>query len=117
MKITKISYIGNRLYAHICPLCGAILASVTEKEMMPEFSICECDRNGNKLPVYEIFEGEGGPMIRRNKWPRFVGHITFGQMSDIEIVDIIDRDADVMEMAKAMKKAGEFLIKSNFNKS
>ena len=112
MKITKITYIGNRLYAHVCPLCGAILAEVAEKEMMPEFSICDCDRNGNKLPVFEVFEGDGGTMIRRNKYPRFVGRITFGQMSDIEIVELIDKDADIMEISRAMRKAGEYISKN-----
>lgn len=111
MRVTKPIKIGPAMWAHICPLCGAVLASASEPEYLPDYSICSCDRNGNKLPVYEIFEGDGGPMIRRNKWPRFVGRITFGQLSDIEIVELIDRDADVMEMARAMRKAGEFIKK------
>lgn len=100
------------MWVHVCPLCGAILASACEPDYLPDYSICPCDRNGNKLPVFEIFEGESGPMIRRNKRPRFVGRITFDQMSDIEIVELIDRDADVMEMARAMRKAGEFIKKT-----
>lgn len=56
MKIKDITMIHKGLYAHICPLCGNILASSSEEEMMPEFSICECDKNGNKLPVYEIYD-------------------------------------------------------------
>lgn len=113
MKVTKPIKTGPAMWAHICPLCGAVLASASEPEYLPDYSICPCDRNGNKLPVYEIFEGEGGSMIRRNKWPRFVGRITFGQLSDIEIVELIDRDADMMEMARAMRKAGEFLKKNS----
>ena len=49
MKINKVTMIHKGLYAHICPLCGNILASSSEEEMMPEFSICECDKNGNLL--------------------------------------------------------------------
>ena len=51
-------------------------------------------------------------MIRRNKPPRFVGRVTFGQDSDIELVEVFD-EAGPMEMAAAMRKAGEFLIKSS----
>lgn len=111
MRVTKPIKIGPAMWAHICPLCGAVLASASEPEYLPDYSICPCDRNGNKRPVYEIFQGERGPMIRRNKRPRFVGRITGGQISDIEIVELIDRDVDIMEMARAMRKAGEFIKK------
>ena len=112
MKVTKISYIGNRLYAHICPLCGAILAAVSEKKMMPEFSICDCDRTNDKKTAYELYTKDGYTMIRRNKPPRFIGKVTFGKFSDIEDIQWMDA-ASAMDMAKALRKAGEFLIKSS----
>ena len=112
MKITKITQIGPSLYAHICPLCGAIHASMTEAEYMPEFSICDCDQNTEKDDAYELFSEDGCTMIRRNKPPRFVGKVTFGIESDIEEIQWLDITTP-LDMAKAMRKAGEFLMKSS----
>ena len=112
MKINRITTLGRGLYAHVCPLCGKILASACEEMLLPEFSICDCDRREDKQPAYELFEQDGYTMIRRNKPPRFVGRVTFGQDSDIELVEVFD-EAGPMEMAAAMRKAGEFLIKSS----
>lgn len=115
MKITKITKLQPGVYAHICPLCGEIYASACEPGMMPKFSICTCDRNGNKQPTFELFESDGKTMIRRNKPPRFIGKVTFGQLSDIENIEMIDECNDHLEFARVMRKAGEFLLKSGKN--
>ena len=112
MKITKITRLNRGLYAHICPLCGNILASSSEPDMMPEFSICDCDKNDAKEPAYELFDKDGYVMIRRNKPPRFVGKVTMGKLSDIEEIEWLD-DCTAIEAARALRKAGEFLIKSS----
>ena len=112
MKITKVTEIGQGLYAHICPLCGTIHASAPEPDLMPEFSICGCDRTADKSPAYELYTEDGYTMIRRNKPPRFTGRVTFGMNSDIENIRWTDT-ASALEMAKALRKAGEFLIKSS----
>lgn len=112
MKVTKITKIDWGLYAHVCPLCGSILASNSGEEMMPEFSICDCDRNEGKRPAYELFERDGYVMIRRNKPPRFVGRVTMGESSDIEGIEWQD-ECGVTEAASALRKAGEFLLKSS----
>lgn len=112
MKITKVTEIGQGLYAHICPLCGTIHASAPEPDLMPEFSICDCDRKADKAPAYELYTEDGYTMIRRNKPPRFTGRVTFGLDSDIEDIRFVD-PASVSEIAKALRKAGEFLIKSS----
>lgn len=111
MKITRITAIRKGMYAHVCPLCGAIHASAPEPDMMPEFSICDCDRKTNKVHAYELYTEDGYTMIRRNKPPRFTGKVTFGLDSDIEDIEFIDH-ASAIEMAKALRKAGEFLVKS-----
>lgn len=111
MKITKITKLSSGLYAHVCPLCGDIYASASETDLMPEFSICDCDRTADKSPTYELYTEDGCVMIRRNKPPRFTGRVTFGLNSDIEDIQFVD-PASVSEIAKALRKAGEFLIKS-----
>ncbi len=111
MKVSKISLIHKGLYAHVCPLCGNILASASDVDFMPEFSICPCDRNGNKAPVYELFDNNGQTMIRRNKYPRFTARVTMDIKSDLDDVKVIDDNASALELAKAMRKAAEFLIK------
>lgn len=112
MKITKITKLHERLYAHVCPSCGAIHASSSDADLMPEFSICNCDRKDEKEPAYELYTEDGYTMIRRNKPPRFTGRVTFGMNSDIENIRWTD-PASALEMAKALRKAGEFLIKSS----
>ena len=60
---------------------------------------------------YTIYTTEDGKqMIRRNEYPQFVGEITFGENSDIENVKVLDDDAGVMDMARAMREAGDFLL-------
>ena len=73
MKITKITILHKGLYAHVCPLCGEIHASASDPELMPEFSICGCDKAIDKNPAYELYTEDGYVMIRRNKAPRFTG--------------------------------------------
>lgn len=112
MKITKITKLSSGLYAHVCPLCGDIHASASEPDLMPAFSICDCDHNEEKEPAYELYTEDGYTMIRRNKPPRFTGRVTFGLDSDIEDIRFVD-PASVSEIAKALRKAGEFLIKNS----
>lgn len=111
MKVNKITKINRGLYVHICPLCGTTLVSAGDEELMPEFSICDCDKNSNKKPVYELYEEDGSTMIRRNTYPRFSGKVTMGQFSDIEDIQWVDYTTDSIALAKAMRKAGEFLTK------
>lgn len=100
------------MWVHQCPLCGTILASASEQDYLPSFSICRCDRNGNKKDVYELYEEEGVSMIRRNKPPRFIGKVVFSQETDIEVTEVLDYTS-AEELAKAMRKAGEFLLKKS----
>jgi hypothetical protein len=41
-----------------------------------------------------------------------MGKITFGALSDIEDIDLIDKNASVGDMARVMREAGEFIIKN-----
>lgn len=102
------------MWVHQCPLCGTILASASEQDYLPSFSMCRCDRNGNKKDVYELYEEEGVTMIRRNKQPRFIGKVVFCEETDIEVTEVLD-NTSAEELAKAMRKAGEFLLKKSMN--
>lgn len=112
MKVTHKQKVGPAMWVIQCPLCARELASASEEMYLPDFMLCNCDKNGNKQPVYELFERDGKTMIRRNKAPRFIGEITFGPVSDIENIEMIDGPVDPIELTKALRKAGEFLIKS-----
>lgn len=114
MKVKGVHKIGVSEYAHVCPLCGSILASASEEELLPSYSICPCDRNGNKKEVYELYEEDGVTMIRRNTPPRFKGKVIFSKETDIEITEVLEYTS-AGELAKAIRKAGEFLIKKSKN--
>lgn len=43
IKITKKETISKGLHVMRCPKCGAIPASASEREMLPEFTYCDCD--------------------------------------------------------------------------
>lgn len=112
MKITRPTTIAPGIYAHVCPLCGQVLADACEAEMLPEYSICPCDRNGNKQPTYEVIVQDGDRLIRRNKPPRFTARVAFDGRSDIELLEVYD-DPSPSELARALRKASEFLAKQS----
>lgn len=85
MRITKKVFDGTfHMWLMRRPLCGDILHSAPEKEWLPEFAICPCDRNGNKQSAYELFERNGETWIRRNKYTRFIARVGFEGVSDID---------------------------------
>jgi hypothetical protein len=60
---------------------------------------------------FRIFEKKGKQFIERVVYPRFRGVITMGLLSDIEDIEILDNCTDASVLARAMRSAGEFLIK------
>lgn len=62
---------------------------------------------------FKIYKKDDSTYIESLSFPRFKGKITFGQLSDIEGIELIDKDADVMEMAKALREAGDYI--SNYS--
>ncbi|MBR8707058.1 hypothetical protein [Bacteroides pyogenes] len=116
MRITKKVFDGAlHMWLMKCPLCGDILHSAPEADWLPEFAICPCDRNDNKQSAYELFERNGETWIRRNKYPRFIARVAFEGISDIDNVEMIDECDNERELASAMRKAGEFLVKRSRN--
>ena len=113
MKITKITKVNNGLYEHICPRCGSILASASDIDLMPEFSICQCNKNINKIPAYELYPENGYVMIRRNKFPHFTATLTMGEYPSIENIQWLDECTE-KDAEKALKKAEIFLKRSKY---
>ena len=109
MKVSNIKYDDHSAcWMIVCHLCGKVLISKPEKDMLPEFMICSCDANRNKVPAFELFDRDGNTWIRRNKYPRFIGRVTMGALSDIELLDDC---TDTTKLESSMRKAGEFLRK------
>lgn len=69
-----------------------------------------CDKV--KIPAYELFTQAGYTMIRRNKPPRFTAKVIFGRNNDLEDIEWMDEASEYHRM-QALRKASEFLIKSN----
>ena len=113
MKIVEITEIEPRVYAFVCPLCGRTYheTPMGMMEVMPEFAICNCDRREEESPTFRIFDKDGKKCIERLKYPRFVGEVTFGSISDIEKVNWLEGCTDATELARAMRLAGEFMVK------
>lgn len=105
--------IHDGLYAHICPSCGNIMSSSSEPDLMPEFSMCPCDRNYNKILAYDLYPENGYIMIRRNKFPRFIGVADTGEMPGVSDIRWMD-ECDETDREKAEKKAIEFLRKGKY---
>ena len=58
---------------------------------------------------FEIYKESGKTMLRHNDFPRFMGEITFGELSDIENIECIDECTDAAVWAKTMREAGDFI--------
>lgn len=102
MKVTRITRLDGYLFAHVCPICGNILASSSEIDMMPEFSICDCDKDN---PPYDIFVKNGVRIVRSNIRPRFIGVVRSDGIESVEWTD----QCGALEAAKAIRKALDYI--------
>lgn len=59
---------------------------------------------------FEIYRESDKTMLRHNDFPRFIGEITFGELSDIENIECIDECTDAQIWAKTMREAGDFIL-------
>ena len=84
-------------------MCGGTLASSSEADMMPEFSICGCDA---ERAAYDIIDRNGVRVIRRNLRPRFVGVVNNGGIESVEWVD----QCTALEAAKTVNEAAKWLM-------
>jgi hypothetical protein len=63
------------------------------------------------METYELYDRDGVTYIRRNKYPRFIGKVTMGEMSVIEDMELLDDVDDIDKLSAAIRKAGEYLRK------
>ena len=62
---------------------------------------------------HKLYQEGDRLIIERLTYPRFKGVVTFGALSDIEEVTFIDQCKDVMEIARAMREAGDYIVNNN----
>ena len=110
MKVTNKEWRDGCLCI-ICPKCDNILASASKDcvEALPDYSYCYCKDK------FKVYQENGKTMIEHFVYPRFKAEITFKSegASDFEEIEMIDNCKNKMELAGAMRAAGEFLIKGH----
>ncbi|MPL74329.1 hypothetical protein SDC9_20201 [bioreactor metagenome] len=63
---------------------------------------------------FKIYAEGSDKYIESLTYPRFRGKITFsGKLSDIENIEFFDQNVSVMEAARVMREAGEYIIKNS----
>lgn len=62
---------------------------------------------------FKIYTQGSDKFIESLSFPRFKGKITFGALSDIEDIELIDNNASVGDVARVMREAGEFILKNS----
>jgi hypothetical protein len=66
------------------------------------------------MEKFRIYTAENKQMIERLIYPKFTAEITFdSEISDLENIQVDEDIFDAMDLAKAMREAGEFILKSS----
>jgi hypothetical protein len=64
--------------------------------------------------VFRIYESENKQMIERLTYPKFTAEITFNsEISDLENIQVDEDIFDALDIATAMREAGEFIVNSS----
>ena len=134
IKVAPGRYISRQLRDAILSRDGACLRCGSKKKLTIDHitpltlggsngyenlqTLCEhCNSlKSNKTANYmkfKIYQENQKWFIERLVFPRFKGEITFGEESDIENIEMLDECTDVAVLAKAMRAAGEFIIKGH----
>lgn len=105
--------IGPRLWAHKCPLCGQIYASADEPDLLPEFSLCDCD-GGRGAPFRFIKLPDGSEGIECTEFPRFTARITRDRRGWFTGIDGLPGSEDLrglsaLEIARAIRIACDYI--------
>lgn len=61
--------------------------------------------------IFEIYQDNENQYIKRKIYPKFTAQITFsGKLSDLENIEIDEDIFDAMDIAKALREAGDFIL-------
>lgn len=113
IKIIRPAKVGPRLWAHKCPLCGQIYASADEPDLLPEFSLCDCD-GGRGAPFRFVRLPDGSEGIECTEFPRFTARITRDGSGRFTGADGLPGSEDLcglsaLEVARAMRIACDYI--------
>lgn len=60
--------------------------------------------------IFKTYLKEDKRIIERLSYPRFKGVVTYsGDLSDIEEIELLDDTTNPLELAKALREAGDYL--------
>lgn len=65
------------------------------------------------MEEFKIYKEKEKQIIERLEYPRFRGEITFSSLSDIENIKMLDTCNDAVVVAKALRQAGDYIIKNS----
>lgn len=66
------------------------------------------------MEKFRIYTADGKEMIERLIYPKFTAEITFNSnISDLENIEVDEDFFDAMDLATAMREAGEFILENS----
>ena len=66
------------------------------------------------MEKFRIYKAENKQMIERLIYPKFTAEITFNsKISDLENIQVDEDIFDAMDIAKAMREAGDFILENS----
>lgn len=116
MKVRNITRLDGAAYAHVCPLCGAELASASEPGLLPSYSVCRCDllEDGSPRFLLERSKEEVGGMVLTDRKDLIVIRFKERAFNDTQRVtflsDETERRPDAREIARALRLMGGWLV-------
>lgn len=68
------------------------------------------------MDVFKIYQQDEKQFITRLVYPKFTAEITFNSnLSDLEHIEVHEEKLDAMDIARAMREAGDYLLNVNKN--
>lgn len=68
------------------------------------------------MDMFKIYQQDEKQFITRLVYPKFTAEITFNSnLSDLEHIEVHEEKLDAMDIARAMREAGDYLLNVNKN--
>lgn len=103
------------MYTHVCPLCGAELASAPEPGLLPSFSVCRCDLLPDGAPRFILEQSHDNPggLVLTDRKLLIVIRFKEKEFNDTQrvsfISDDMERHPDIKEITQALRIMGDWL--------